>query len=103
MLPKDTMIGKIINRTPGIYLHISFKTFFSILFFTLIIVIVFIRSVHISLNPGPKEYPIFLDGKKIVFLGREPQSVTEARAILANYDHKFIDGDRVLVPEDDND
>jgi hypothetical protein len=96
------MIGKIINRTPGIYLHISFKTLFLIIFFTLFIAILCIQSVHVSLNPPPQEYPMFIDGKKIVFLGREPLSVMEAREIIARFDRHIKDGARVLVPADVN-
>lgn len=97
------MLGKILTRKPGLYFYVSYSTLGWFVAFVLIIGVLCIQSVNISLNHGPKEYPMFLDGKKLVFIGREPQSVTEAREILAGYDHKFIDGDRVLVPEADND
>jgi len=98
-MSRSIMLKKIYERTPGIYLHISFSALFWICAFILVFAVVCVQSVHVTLNPPTKEYPMFIDGKKIVFLGREPQSVTEAREILARFDRKIDDGHRILVPE----
>lgn len=96
---RNEMINKIFDRTPGIYLHISFKALGFILVIFLIFTFLCVRTVHISLNPPPAEYPFFIDGKKIVFMGHEPSSMAEAREILAYYKKYIKDGDRVAVPE----
>ena len=92
------MIGHILNRDPGIYLHISFNMFWWLIFIATICVFAFLYTVDVRFNRGPLEYPMFIDGKKITFMGREPQSVTEAREILSSYKHKVQDGDKVLAP-----
>lgn len=90
---RNGMIGKIMDRTPGIYLHITFRALGYIIAIVLFIAFLLIRTVEIRLNPGPAEYPMFVDGKKIVFRGVEPRSVTEAREIMSTYRHKINDGD----------
>jgi hypothetical protein len=100
---RTEIINKIFDRTPGIYLHISFKAMGFFLALLLIVAVICIRTVHISFNPPPAEYPFFIDGKKIVFLGREPSSMAEARDILASYKTYIKDGARVAVPEKFND
>lgn len=98
-MSRNGMLGKILSKSPGIYIHLSFKALGWIIFILILITVLCIDRVHINFNPGPVEYPMFIDGKKIVFLGREPQSITEARSILSRYDHKFQDGDRVANSE----
>ena len=93
------MIGHIINRDPGIYLHISFNMFWWLLLIAALCMFALMYTVDVRFNRGPIEYPMFIDGKKITFMGREPQSITEARAILSRYDHKVQDGDKVMVNE----
>jgi hypothetical protein len=96
---RNEMLTKVFYRTPGIYLHITFKKMGYVLAFIIVIAVLCVRTVHISLNPPPAEYPFFIDGKKIVFMGREPSSVAEARDILASYKTYIKDGDHVVVPE----
>lgn len=97
---RNEMLTKLFYRTPGIYLHISFKTLGFILAIFLIFTFLCIRTVHIEFNKPPTEYPFFIDGKKIVFMGREPASMAEARDILAYYKTYIKDGARVAVPEE---
>lgn len=99
-MKKNKMLNMIWDNQPGVYIHISFKTIFSMLFFAIVIAVLCVQSIKIQVNPGPAEYPMFIDGKKIVFLGREPVSVAEARDILARFDRHIDDGHRILVPED---
>lgn len=93
------MLKKICDRTPGFYFHVSYKALGWMIAFALIIAVLCVQSVHISLNPPPKEFPMFIDDKKIVFLGYEPRSVAEAQEIMARFRHNFKDGDRIAVPE----
>jgi hypothetical protein len=96
------MIGHILNREPGLYVHIPpavIKGFVVFMLTVIIFFIILIQSIRIVFNPAPPEFPMFIDGKKITFMGREPQSITEARAILSRYDHKVQDGDKVMVNE----
>lgn len=95
---RDKMMSLIFDRTPGIYFHVSFSVAGWLILLTLVIVVLCVQSVRITINPGPVEYPMFIDNKKIVFLGREPQSVQEARAIMATFNHHIDDGGRVAVP-----
>jgi len=97
---KNEMITKIFTKTPGIYLHISFQVLAGICLFAIFIFVLLVNTVQITVNPLPAEYPTYIDGKKIVFIGREPRSIAEARKIMAQYSHKFKDGDRVAVSED---
>lgn len=97
MFNKNEMITKLFTKTPGIYLHISFQALGWIVLLAIFVFIVLVNTVSITVNPLPAEYPAYIDGKKIVFMGREPQSVAEARKIMAGYSHKFKDGDRVMA------
>lgn len=92
-MSRNGMIGKIMDRTPGIYLHITFRAMGYMIAIVLFIAFLLIRTVEVRLNPGPAEYPMFVDGKKIVFTGAEPRSVAEARRIMATYSRKINDGD----------
>ena len=93
------MIGHILNREPGIYIHMTFGALRWIIFFALIIAALCIHTIRINFNPAPPAYPMTIDNMKIFFMGREPQSMKEARDILARYDHKVKDGDKVMVNE----
>lgn len=97
---RNEMLTKLFYHTSGIYLHISFKTLGFIISIFLIIAFLCIRTVHIEFNKPPQGYPFFIDGKKIVFLGREPASMAEARDILASYKTYIKDGAYVVVPEE---
>ena len=97
-MSRNGMIGHILNREPGIYIHMTFGALRWIIAFAVIIAALCVHTIRINFNPAPPEFPMFIDGKKITFMGREPQSITEARAILASFNHKVQDGDRVLVP-----
>lgn len=101
MSSRNEMITKLFTKTPGIYFHITHQTAAWIGLFIIFVFVLLVNTVHITLNPPPAEYPTYIDGKKIVFMGYEPQSVAEAREILARYNHKFKDGDRVAVNADD--
>jgi hypothetical protein len=93
----NKMLEKILKRSPGIYLHISFAACGWFLAFILIFVVICIHTVKIQINPWPSEYPMFIDGKKIIFMGREPRSIEEARMILSGFRYKVSDGEKVMV------
>lgn len=97
---RNAMLSKIWGKTPGIYFHVSFAAVRWFFICVAMIIAALICTVDISLNAGPKEFPFFIDGKKIIFLSYEPKSMEEARTILALYRHKFQDGDRVAPPAD---
>jgi len=101
MFNRNEMITKIFHKTPGLYFHVSFQAMAGIGFFIIFVFVLLVNTVKITFNPPPAEYPAYIDGKKIVFMGYEPKSVAEARKILAGYNHKFKDGDRVVVIEED--
>ena len=96
---RSILLNKIYDQTPGIYLHIPFKALGWMIAFILIIALLCIQSVRIQINPGPAEYPMFIEAKKIVFMCREPKSIAEARDILRRFDRNIVAGTRVLVPE----
>lgn len=101
---RNEMLGKIWHKTPGIYLHISYERIGWLIFCLALLVAAVICTVDIRFNAGPKEYPFFIDNKKIIFMSYEPKSMEEARRILALYKHKFQVGDRIapladLIPE----
>jgi hypothetical protein len=97
-MTRDGMIGKILNRDPGIYFHISFSMFWWLLLLATISMFALIYTIDVRVNGGPVEHPMFIDGKMIVFIGAEPKSVAEAREIMARFKHKIQDGERVAVP-----
>lgn len=108
MKRRDKMLNMILDGKPGIYFHVSFPAMAWFVAAALIVVALCVHTVAITINPSPvSEYPMFIDGKKIIFQNYEPRSIREAREILAKYEHHFKDGDFVAVShldlEDNND
>ena len=98
-MSRTGMIGHILNREPGIYIHMTFGALRWIIVFVLIIAALCVHTIRININPAVPEYPMTVDNMKITFMGREPKSMMEARQILARLDRKAKDGDKVMVNE----
>ena len=88
------MIELFLRQKPGVYIYMSFNVVRALFF--LIILTAALYS-YFKINVKPVEYPMNVDGKIIYFIGREPQSIIEARKYLARFNHKFKGDERVAI------
>jgi hypothetical protein len=87
------MIELFLRQRPGVYIYMPFNVVRA-LFFLIILSASIYAYFHVNLKPI--EYPMNVDGRIIFFVGKEPESITEARRILTKFHYKFQGNERVL-------
>jgi len=65
MFNRNEMLTKIFTKTPGIYLHISFQALAWAILFSIFIFVLLVKTMQVTVNQLPEEYPMYIDGKKL--------------------------------------
>lgn len=90
------MLELFLRQRPGVYIYMPFNVVRSLFLLILLTTLIF---AYFKINIKPVEYPMIVDGRIIYFIGKEPQSIIEARKYLARFKHKFQGEERVVINE----